>query len=107
MRIALTLGVGTVKALVVGKRMRVRADYMRVDKCRTVSGTAIAYRPDEGRIACNRIGSVNLFEMEIREAGHQPRNIAAGSLHFDRYGNGVSVVLDHEISGATASSRRC
>ena len=44
--------------------------------------------------ACNRIGSVDFFEMKIGEARHQSRNVSAGGLHFDRHGNRVLVVFD-------------
>ena len=70
-----------------------------MDKRRTMPRAAIIGRALESRIGDDRVGAVEFFEMKVGEAGDQARNIAAGSLHFDRHGDGVSVILKQKITG--------
>src|SRR5580704_12289055 len=76
--------------------MRVRTNHMSVDECRTIAGTAVLRGTPESSISNNRVGAVELFEMEVWEARNQARNISARGLYFDRHGNRVFVVLNAE-----------
>src|SRR6202165_5893657 len=66
---------------------------MGVDKCRTMAAATMVSRAPESGISDDGVGAVNLFEMEVWEAGDEARNIAAGGLYFHGHGNCVFVVL--------------
>src|ERR1700674_2813939 len=66
---------------------------MGVDKCRTMAAAAMISRAPESRVGDDGVGAVNLFEMEVGEAGDEARNVAAGGLHFPGNGNRIFVFL--------------
>ena len=89
-------GRGAVRGFVVRSRVGVGPDGVRVQQRRPAPFPAPAHRLARGPVAVGKVGSVALYDLEIREARQQPRDAAAGGLHFDRHRNGVFVVLDHE-----------
>jgi hypothetical protein len=88
-------GLTLVELFVVGKRVRIGAVTCAWNQRRAFAGAAMI-----GGAACNdcvtfqRIGAVTLFDVEVRIISDQLGNAAAGSLYFDRDGNGVAVVFD-------------
>ena len=76
--------------------MRVGTDHVGVDERRAIPRTTMGHRPDKSRIRGYWIGSVDFFKMEIGESSDQPRDIPPSCLHFHRYRNRVSVVLNHK-----------
>ncbi len=79
---------------------------MGMDKRRPVARAAVIRGALHGSVGDDRVGAVDLLEMEIREPGYQPRNVAAGSLHFDGHGNRVFVVLHAENHGQSPVGSR-
>src|SRR5208282_2109760 len=76
-RIALALRIWTVQALVIRERMRIGANHVRMNECRSMASTAVLSSALECGATGYGIGAVDFFEMEIREAGDQPRNTPA------------------------------
>src|SRR6202521_2089480 len=74
--------------------MGIRARHMRVDERRAATLAAILHRVLADGIAFERVGAVAFRNMQIRKAANKFRNAAAGSLHFDGYGNGITIVFD-------------
>src|SRR5436853_7458267 len=86
--------------------MRVRPDDVTVNKCRTTAGTDVRDCFLHRGITGERVGTVNLSEVEIRKVRDEFGNIAARRLHFDRYGDGVAIVFNDEQHGEPARRRR-
>src|ERR1700683_1651432 len=94
--IALAFGVWTVQAFIIGERVRIGTDDMRVYERRTLPLAAILHGTLKRSRTCHWVGAINLFEMEVRKPRDQPRNTASGGLYFDRHGDGVAVILHDE-----------
>ena len=94
--VALALRFGPIQALVVGQRMRIRANHVRMHEGGASACPAMSSGAHKCRVAYDRIGSVELFEMEIGEAADQARDVAARGLHLYRHRDGVFVVFDDE-----------
>src|SRR5450432_25468 len=73
--------------------MRIRAGHVAVEEGWALAGTNVVDGAMQGGKAGDDIGAVELVEMEIREAGDEPGDVAAGGLGFDGDGDGVVVVL--------------
>src|SRR5437763_16638529 len=73
--------------------MRVRTNYMTMHKRRTLARAAMRRGCLDRRITCDRIGAIDLGKIEVREVGHQLRDVSAGCVHLHRHRDGVSVVL--------------
>ena len=95
-RVALALGVRTVQAFIVGKRMRIGTNHVRMHKRRPVALAAILRGALECAVTRHRIGAVDFFEMKIRKSRDQPRNAASRRLHFHRHRDRVAVILHAE-----------
>ena len=92
----LALGGGLVKPLVVGKRMRIRADDVGVHQRRPLALAAMIRGAAQNAVGGQKIRAIHFQAQQAGEALHQPRNVAAGGLAFDGHGDGVAVVLDQE-----------
>src|SRR5258708_12307416 len=86
--------------------MRIRADDMRVNERWTVSFAAVARGTVERGIAGHGIGTVDFFEMEIRESRDQARDTSACGLHFDRHRDRIAVIFHTENYGQLPQSSR-
>ncbi len=87
-------GLALVEFFVVGKRMRIGADDVRVDQRRTFAGAAMFGGAAQRGVTFQRLGAVAFLDVQIRIIPDELGNAAAGSLHFDRDRNGVAVVFD-------------
>ena len=99
-RVGFALGSRPVKLVIVGKRVGVEPNAVAMNKRRPAAGTAMLGRGLECAQADFGIGPVDLGEMEIREIGHQARNVAAGRVHLDRHADRVAVVLHAKDHGS-------
>ena len=88
------LGGRAVERLVVGQRVRVRPDHVRVHERRSLARAAPGRGLAEHREARERVAAVHLAHQQVRKAAHEPRDAAAGGLHLDRHRDRVAVVLD-------------
>ena len=96
MRVGLALGGGAVELVVVGERVGVRPHAMAVDKRRSASCAAVRRRLLKRAQAGHGIGAVHLGKVEVGEVGHQPRDVSARRVHFNRNADGVAVVFHAE-----------
>ena len=69
---------------------------MSVDEGRAVALAHVSDRLAQGGVAGHGICPIHLGKMEVGEIGDQSRNVRPRSLHFDRNGNGVLIVLDQK-----------
>ena len=95
----LPLGRSPVHGLVVRSGMGVRAGRVGVQQRRSPAFPAPRHGLARGPVAFEQVGPVTLDDLQIREAGEQPRYVAAGGLHLDRDRDRVLVVLDQEQDG--------
>src|SRR3984885_1158549 len=87
-------GLALVELFIVGKRVRIGPDYVRVDQRGAFAGAAMFGGAAQRGIAFQRLGAVAFFDVQIRIISYQFGNAATGSLDFYRNGNGVTVVFD-------------
>ena len=55
---------------------------------------AIRHGLNHRLIAFNRVGPIDLGKVEVREIGHQRRDVSPRCVHLHRCGDRVSVILD-------------
>ncbi len=70
-RVFFALGFGTVEALIVRQRVRIRTNHMRVHHGRPFAGAAIFHRAFYRGVAGNGVGAVAFFDQQVGKAAHQ------------------------------------
>ena len=88
------LGAAAVKLFVVGKRMRVRTNHMRVNEGWTLAHAAVLDGTFHGRVTFQRLGAVTFFNVHTRIIREELGNISARGLAFDRDRDGVAVIFN-------------
>ena len=91
--VPLTFCIRAVEPFVIGERMRVRPDHVRVNEPRPAAGAAVSDGAGEGGVAGAQFRAVYLFKMKIGKSAHQARDVAPRHLGFDRHRDRVFVVL--------------
>ena len=94
-----------VQLVVVGQRVRVRADDVRVHQRGPLAGTHVVCGRAHGAQAVEQVGAVGRFDVQARERAQQLRDVAARHLNFDRRRDGVAVVFDEEQDRNVARAR--
>ena len=85
-----------VQALVIGERMRIGADDLRVDERWSPARAGVGQRLLDRGVRGQEIGAVDALDEQVRERGHQFRDVAARGLHFHGHRDRVAVVLDDD-----------
>src|SRR6202011_5284676 len=71
-RVTFPLGFRTVKPFVVGERVRIRTDHVRVYERRAVAFAAIFRGALKRRVARDRIRALDFFKVKVRKPRNQP-----------------------------------
>ena len=104
-RVRLALLRGPVHHLVVGQRVRVRADHVRVHERRSLPLARVVHRALHRRVAREQIAAVDFFHVQTGEGAHELRDRAARRVHLDGDRDRVAVVLD-QVDDRQAEVRR-
>ena len=94
--IGLALRGGAVVHLVVGQRMRVRADHLGVHQRRPLALTAVVVRLLHRLVGGERVAAIDFLDEEARERRDQLADRATCGVHLDRDRDRVAVVFDQE-----------
>ena len=103
--VALALLFWTVERLVVGERMAVRPDDVRVDQRGALPRPAVFDRRAQRIVGLHEIAAVDFGDREVREAGQELRDRAARRVDLDRDRDGVTVVFDQVEDGELQVAR--
>src|SRR6267142_3497208 len=94
MRFFFALLGGLIELLVVGERVRVRANHVSMNERRPAALANVVNSFLTRCVAFYRIGAIDFGHVQPWKIAHQFRDAAAGGLHFDGDGNCVAVVFD-------------
>ena len=104
--LALALLFGAVERLVVGERMAVGPDDVRMDESGSLALPAVLRRVAQGVVGPEEVAPVHFRDEETGEAAHELRDRASGRVDFDRDRYRVTVVFDQEKDGQLQSAGR-
>ena len=76
--------------------MRIRTNNLGVNKRRASAFAAILDGAFHHRQRLERVGAVAALQIKIGKILDQPRNVAAGSLHFNRNADRITVIFQQE-----------
>ena len=93
------LGLGLVETLVIGERVRIGPRAAGVHQNGRLLAAAVRDRLGHGGVGGEEVAAVAFEDLQVRESGNQPGDVAAGGLLFDGDRDGPAVVLDQIQDG--------